>query len=103
MSAGLSSHAMAVLPENLSGLLSRIQTTALIGSILAVIIASVVLSTLRQYYRLRHIKGPASAGFSRWWLLSHVTGGRMHLDLYDVCHRYGMSCLQQHFFQGQSR
>ncbi|KAH8662539.1 cytochrome P450 [Xylariales sp. PMI_506] len=48
-----------------------------------------ISSTIRQYYRLRHIKGPAIAGFSKWWLIRHVMGGRTHLDLYEVCQKYG--------------
>ncbi|KND92746.1 Pisatin demethylase [Tolypocladium ophioglossoides CBS 100239] len=46
-------------------------------------------STLRQFLRLRHIPGPPSAGFSRWWLLRAVAGGRTHLDLYEACQKFG--------------
>ena len=48
------------------------------------------ISTIRQYFRLQHIKGPRSAGFSKWWLIRAVGGGRTHLDLYEACEKYGM-------------
>ncbi|PHH91604.1 hypothetical protein CDD83_11008 [Cordyceps sp. RAO-2017] len=47
------------------------------------------LSTVRQYLRLRHIPGPCCAGFSKWWLIRAVGGGRTNLDLYEACQKYG--------------
>ncbi|OHE95151.1 cytochrome P450 [Colletotrichum orchidophilum] len=52
-------------------------------------IAYNVVSITRQYLRLRHIKGPPSAGFSKWWLVRAVGGGRTHLDFYEACEKYG--------------
>lgn len=46
------------------------------------------LSALRQYWRLRHIPGPPSAGWSKWWLVRAVASGRVHLDVYEVCQKY---------------
>jgi len=46
-------------------------------------------STLRQYFRLRHIRGPRIAGFSKIWLARSVLGGRMHLDLIEAIEKYG--------------
>ncbi|KAK1447260.1 cytochrome P450 [Colletotrichum melonis] len=51
-------------------------------------IAYSVVSIARQYLRLRHIKGPPSAGFSKWWLVRAVGGGRTHLDFYEACEKY---------------
>ena len=51
-----------------------------------------VVSTLYQWARLRHFKGPAFAGFSQLWLISTVGGGRTHLDLWEACKKYGKSC-----------
>lgn len=48
-----------------------------------------IVATIRQFYRLRHIKGPPIAGFSKWWLVSKVAGRRAHLDYYEVCQKYG--------------
>lgn len=56
------------------------------GLILA---AWTVISTVRQYFRLRHFKGPPTSGLSKWWLMRSVGGGRTHLDLYEVCEKYG--------------
>lgn len=46
-------------------------------------------STYYQYLRLKHVPGPKSAGFSRWWFLRATLSGRTHLDLYEVCEKYG--------------
>lgn len=49
------------------------------------------LSTWRQYYRLRNFKGPRIAGFSKWWLVKRVGGGRAYLDFWEVTQKYGTS------------
>lgn len=46
-------------------------------------------STINQYLRLRHFKGPTIAGLTQIWLIRCVGGGRTHLDLQDVCEKYG--------------
>ncbi|KAF6835612.1 benzoate 4-monooxygenase cytochrome p450 [Colletotrichum musicola] len=48
-----------------------------------------VVSVVRQYLRLRHVKGPPSTGFSKWWLIRTVYGGRAHLDFYEAYEKYG--------------
>ncbi|PHH62103.1 hypothetical protein CDD82_2047 [Ophiocordyceps australis] len=53
------------------------------------IVVWTAFSALVQYWRLRHIPGPPSAGFSTWWLVRAVGGNRAHLDLYQVCQQYG--------------
>ncbi|KAH8879491.1 pisatin demethylase [Thozetella sp. PMI_491] len=80
---------MAVLPERLGALLPLDQPLLLAAAVLALFLVSSAVSTLSEYSRLRHIKGPAIAGFSKWWLIKHVGGGRTHLDLYEVCQKYG--------------
>ncbi|OHW98813.1 cytochrome P450 [Colletotrichum incanum] len=52
-------------------------------------IAYSIVSIVRQYLRLRHIRGPPSAGFSKWWLVRAVGSGRTHLDFYEACEEYG--------------
>ncbi|KAG5930430.1 hypothetical protein E4U42_001353 [Claviceps africana] len=47
------------------------------------------VSLYRQYKRLSHIPGPRSAGFSKWWFIRATLSGRTHLDLYEVCEKYG--------------
>ncbi|KAF9872377.1 cytochrome P450 [Colletotrichum karsti] len=56
---------------------------------LSLLVLYVVASTIRQYARLRHVRGPPSAGFSKWWLVRTVYGGRQHLDFYEAFLKYG--------------
>ncbi|PFH61477.1 hypothetical protein XA68_17308 [Ophiocordyceps unilateralis] len=67
--------------------------SSLVPSLVASLVACFVIwrawSTLRQYWRLRHVPGPRTAAFSKWWLLRAVAGGRTHLDLYEACQKYG--------------
>lgn len=55
----------------------------------ALLITLFVVTRVRQYARLRHIKGPSIAGFTQAWLIRCVGGGRTHLDLWEVCQKYG--------------
>lgn len=48
-----------------------------------------VFRIARQYFRLRHFKGPRSTGISKFWQLKSVIGPRTHLDLSEVCDKYG--------------
>ncbi|KAG5978910.1 hypothetical protein E4U54_007002 [Claviceps lovelessii] len=60
-------------------------------SLLAIppVAAWLAISFYRQYKRLSHIPGPRSAGFSKWWFVRATLSGRVHLDLYQVCEKYG--------------
>ncbi|WQF76942.1 Putative cytochrome P450 [Colletotrichum destructivum] len=49
----------------------------------------IVTQIVRQYVRLRHIRGPPCAGFSPWWLLRAVYSGNMHLKFYEANQQYG--------------
>lgn len=67
---------------------------------MAVLIGLLILSVLLyifhslfQYARLRHFKGPRTAGFSNIWLLRCVTSGLMHRHFLEVNHKYGVYCL----------
>lgn len=55
----------------------------------SVLIIYSIASTVRQYLRLRHIKGPPGAGFSKWWLIRAIRSGRSHLEFYEACEKYG--------------
>lgn len=63
---------------------------ASLAAVALLLVVWTVFSTVRQYFRLRHIKGPAGTGISKWWLIRSVGGGRTHLDMYEVCEKYGM-------------
>lgn len=57
--------------------------------LLLILILDYVATTMKQYYRLRHIPGPRVAAFSSLWIALGETGGRMYQDLYKVTERYG--------------
>lgn len=63
----------------------RLVTSAL----LVLNVTLVVVQTLYAWYRLRHIKGPLLAGFSKLWLIRAVSGGNMHWEFAKVCEQYG--------------
>jgi hypothetical protein len=69
--------------------LTRDSKTTIISASVAALVAWFILSSLRQYFRLRHIPGPPGAGLSKWWLIGRITSGRTHLDYYEVCEKYG--------------
>lgn len=71
--------------------MARSMSVTYVTGAFLLIITWIGLHTLRQYCRLRHIPGPPSAGFSKWWLARAVQSGRTHLDLYEVCRKYGTS------------
>ncbi|KAF6840827.1 cytochrome P450 [Colletotrichum plurivorum] len=48
-----------------------------------------VLLNYRSWARLRHIPGPPSAAFSKWWMLRSTLDGQMHLALERACTDYG--------------
>jgi hypothetical protein len=53
-----------------------------------------VANAIRVWYRLRHFAGPLSAGWSKWWLIHAHTTGRTHLDLAEVCEKYGVQYMK---------
>ncbi|KAK0610034.1 pisatin demethylase [Bombardia bombarda] len=48
-----------------------------------------IVSSIRQYIRLRHFDGPPTAAFSVLWLLWKTSGPRAHLEYYEACKKYG--------------
>ncbi|WYZ41627.1 hypothetical protein EsH8_V_000522 [Colletotrichum jinshuiense] len=48
-----------------------------------------IFSTVRQYRRLRHFKGPPLAAVSKFWHLKTATSPRAYLELYEVTQKYG--------------
>jgi len=64
-------------------------TTWLVAVTVAILY--LILARVRAWYRLRYIKGPFWAAFSKWWMMRKTMGGQMHLDLARVCEQYGRS------------
>ncbi|KAE9377678.1 pisatin demethylase [Stipitochalara longipes BDJ] len=60
-----------------------------IWAVLVALGGYILISRLRTWLRLRHIPGPALAGFSKAWLLRKALGGRFHLDTAEACEKYG--------------
>src|SRR6266516_3598895 len=48
-----------------------------------------VLYRLWIWYHLRHIPGPFWGSFSKIWMIGKILGGRNHLDMLEVCEKYG--------------
>lgn len=48
-----------------------------------------VAKSLYSWYRLRHIPGPPSAGFSKWWLFKRTWRGTMYIESAEACFKYG--------------
>lgn len=61
----------------------------LVGLFILGLIGYVSVYLYTTWRRLRHIPGPRSAGFSKWWMLRNTLGGSMHLALKAACETYG--------------
>ena len=48
-----------------------------------------VLTILRSYQRLRHIRGPTIAAFTNWWWIKAAVSGKGHLALPEVSTNHG--------------
>ncbi|PVH79035.1 pisatin demethylase [Cadophora sp. DSE1049] len=48
-----------------------------------------ITERFRAWYRLRHVRGPFWAGFSKLWLIRAVSSGNMHWEFANVNRRYG--------------
>jgi hypothetical protein len=79
---------------NLRSHITEDTKTIVLSGLVTALTAYLVVSSIVQYFRLRHIPGPAGAGISKWWLIRSITKGRSHLDYYKVCQKYGESTLR---------
>lgn len=57
----------------------------------AIAIVGVIYSYFRSWYRLRDFKGPWLAGLTEAWLFRTTTTGELHMRLYEVNKKYGLS------------
>jgi hypothetical protein len=53
--------------------------------------AYLILGRLREYWRLRHFKGPATTGISWFWHSRAVLSGKAQKYYGDVTDKYGMT------------
>ena len=58
-------------------------------SLIACCIVFLLVKQSLVYRRLRQFKGPWLAATSKLWLMECTYKGTMHLDLADVCSKYG--------------
>lgn len=76
------SHSQGALPPNMW-----------IRSIAFLVLAYLIVSTGRSYWRLRKFKGPPLAAISDLWYIRAAISQKPHLYLSDVCTKYGTPCL----------
>jgi len=60
-----------------------------IAILLALLLLFFTARTLYVWNRLRHIPGPFSAGFSKWWLLKRTMNGTIHMESAQATFQYG--------------
>lgn len=58
--------------------------------ILLIVVAYIAIGRAREYWRLRHFKGPRTTGLSWIWHSKAVASGRAHEYYGEVCEKYGM-------------
>jgi hypothetical protein len=78
---------MSFLSEVLNQVLGNWKLLVLLFLVLSTFLF--VLQTFHAWYRLRHIKGPFLASFSKLWLIRAVSSGNMHWEFAKVCQKYG--------------
>jgi hypothetical protein len=62
---------------------------AYFGLAFLLILSYFTYTTVRAWYRLRHIPGPPGAGWSKWWLFKHTWDGTMYIESAEQCFKYG--------------
>ena len=73
-------------------ILAALSTLSTSGWLSCACIATLVVIGVRQvrlWYRLRHIPGPSSAGWSLWWQLHGALSGKYHEHLKAVIDVHG--------------
>lgn len=58
-------------------------------SVLAFGVVVAVATSISNYWRLRHFKGPFLGATSKLWMMKATFFGDMHLAVADVCRKYG--------------
>ncbi|KAM0292219.1 hypothetical protein ACHAO9_003192 [Fusarium lateritium] len=71
------------------GLLSEQSSATLYLQAIFLIIFGQIARLIRRSYRLRHIPGPARAGWSSWWQLRGALSGRYHEHLKNAADQFG--------------
>lgn len=70
-------------------LLRRVLGLNRAGAIAGTLVALFLARTLRAWYRLSHVPGPFSGGFSKWWMVRESLRGTQPYAIRDVIEEYG--------------
>jgi hypothetical protein len=65
--------------------------------VLSLFVAYLVLGRAREYWRLRHFKGPSTTGISWFWHSRAVIGGKAHQYYGDVTEKYGTQTIKSFY------
>lgn len=61
--------------------------------LLTVVAVAILLTVFTRivytWSRLRHVPGPQSAGFLKWWLLKRTWNGTIHLETAEQLFKHG--------------
>lgn len=60
-----------------------------IAILLTLLLVSLTARTLYIWNRLRHVPGPFSTGFSKWWLLKRTLNGTIHMETAQATFDHG--------------
>ena len=58
-------------------------------AVFGLLVAAYVGNAIRVWYRLKHIKGPFIAAFSKFWLVRSHVKQTVYLDVAAACDKYG--------------
>lgn len=84
-------------------LLRRVLGLNRAGAIAGTLVALFLARTLRAWYRLSHVPGPFSGGFSKWWMVRESLRGTQPYAIRDVIEEYGEHYPSCFFFSSSWR
>lgn len=59
------------------------------AAVICVVLLYIVVNKVRSHAQLKHIPGPAIAGWTDGWLIRHTLGGNMSFVLKDLHKQHG--------------
>ena len=69
--------------------LARLPKATLASWLLGALVATLLLRTVMQWYRLSHVPGPFWAAFSKYWMVRESLKGRQPTAIKEVTDKYG--------------
>lgn len=80
---------LSTIQSQACALLRRVLALNRAGAVAGTLVALFLARTLRAWYRLSHVPGPFSGGFSKWWMVRQSLKGRQPYAIRDVIEEYG--------------